>query len=77
MSATPEAQPQSPPAHRDERDRVSAFRRTRLYGALFRCIRWSFRAAFVPLMRLDVRGLENVPRHGALIVASNHSSPCL
>jgi len=61
-----------PPPHRDERDRVDPFRRTRLYGALFRAARWAFRAAFVPLMRLDVRGLEHVPRRGALIIASNH-----
>jgi len=72
MSATPGTTPNPSPAHRDERDRVDAFRRTRLYGALFRGTRWAFRASFVPLMRLDVRGRENVPRRGALIVASNH-----
>ncbi len=72
MSATPETTPKTPPARRDDRDRVDAFRRTRLYGALFRGTRWAFRAAFVPLMRLEVRGLAHVPRHGALIVASNH-----
>ncbi len=72
MSVTTRTTPKTPPAHRDERDRVDAFRRTRLYGALFRGTRWAFRAAFVPLMRLDVRGLENVPRRGALIIASNH-----
>jgi len=64
--------PKTPPAHRDARDRVDPFRRTRLYGAMFRATRWAFRAAFVPLMRLDVRGIENVPRRGPLIVASNH-----
>lgn len=68
MSVTPK----TPPAHRDERDRVDAFRRTPLYGAMFRATRWAFRAVFVPLMRLDIRGIENVPRHGPLIVASNH-----
>ncbi|MHB8645952.1 MAG: lysophospholipid acyltransferase family protein [Thermomicrobiales bacterium] len=72
MSATPQTPPQIPPPHRDERDRVDAFRRTRLYGAMFRATRWAFRASFVPLMRLEVRGIENVPRRGPLIVASNH-----
>lgn len=72
MSAAPGTTPKTPPARRDNRDRVDAFRRTRLYGALFRGTRWVFRAAFVPLMRLDVRGLEHVPRRGPLIVASNH-----
>jgi 1-acyl-sn-glycerol-3-phosphate acyltransferase len=72
VSATPEAAPTTPPAPRDERDRVDAFHRTRLYKALYRMTRWAFRAVFVPLMRLEVRGLENVPRRGALIIASNH-----
>ena len=72
MSATPEAAPKTPPVPRDERDRMDAFHRTRLYKAAYRVTRWAFRAAFVPLMRLEVRGLENVPRRGALIIASNH-----
>ncbi len=75
MSAASQTTPQTPktpPAHRDERDRVDAFHRTRLYGAIYRAARWAFRAAFVPLMRLEVRGLERVPRRGALIIASNH-----
>ncbi len=72
MSATPEAAAKTPPAPRDERDRVDAFHRTRLYKAIYRLTRWAFRVAFVPLMHLEVRGLENVPRRGALIIASNH-----
>ena len=35
---------------------------------------WFLRNAFRLLLRVDVRGLENVPREGALIVAISHSS---
>lgn len=39
---------------------------------LRRIIQWSLTWAFRSLMKLEVRGLENVPLDGALIVASNH-----
>lgn len=72
MTATPRTTPSAPPARRDNRDRVDRFHRTRLYRGIYRATRWLVRAAFVPLMRLDVRGRENVPRRGPLIVACNH-----
>lgn len=31
-------------------------------------------ALFVPLYRMEVKGLEHVPRHGGVVVASNHVS---
>lgn len=31
-------------------------------------------AVFVPAYRMEVRGLEHVPRHGAVVLASNHVS---
>src|SRR5947209_14153104 len=72
MSATPEAPPKAPPARRDTRDRIDPFHRTRLYRGIYHATRWLVRGLFVPLMRLEVRGKENVPRRGPLIVASNH-----
>ncbi|HUH98142.1 MAG TPA: lysophospholipid acyltransferase family protein [Anaerolineales bacterium] len=41
---------------------------------LRRFIRWGLEQAFRWIMRLDVRGMENAPRQGALIVASNHNT---
>ncbi len=35
---------------------------------------WFLRTAFRLLLRVEIRGLENVPREGALIVAISHSS---
>ncbi|MGA7192787.1 MAG: lysophospholipid acyltransferase family protein [Anaerolineales bacterium] len=35
---------------------------------------WSLRRLFRLVMKLEVRGLENVPSDGALIVASNHNT---
>lgn len=35
---------------------------------------WFLRNAFRVLMRMDVRGLDNVPRAGALVIAISHSS---
>ncbi len=35
---------------------------------------WFLRNAFRLLLRVDIRGLENVPREGAFIVAISHSS---
>jgi 1-acyl-sn-glycerol-3-phosphate acyltransferase len=72
MSATGEAPPTTPPARRDPRDRIDRFHRTRLYRAIYHATRWLVRVLLVPLMRIDVRGRENVPRHGPLIVACNH-----
>lgn len=31
-------------------------------------------ALFVPLYRMEVKGLEHIPRHGAVVLASNHVS---
>lgn len=31
-------------------------------------------AVFVPVYRMEVKGLEHVPRHGAVVLASNHVS---
>lgn len=72
MSVTPEAPPKAPPARDNRRDRITPFHRTRLYRGMYHATRWLVRGLFVPLMRLEVRGTENVPRHGPLIVASNH-----
>jgi 1-acyl-sn-glycerol-3-phosphate acyltransferase len=72
MSATPQTTATIPPAGRDDRDRIDRFHRTRLYHGIYHATRWFVRGAFVPLMRLDVRGAAHVPRHGPLIVACNH-----
>lgn len=72
MSITPETAPATPPARRDDRDRIAAFKRTRPYRGIYHATRWFVRGCFVPLMRLDVHGAENVPKHGPLIVACNH-----
>ena len=37
-------------------------------------VRWGFRAALKVSCRPTVTGLENVPRTGGFIVASNHLS---
>ncbi|MGI8854605.1 MAG: lysophospholipid acyltransferase family protein [Thermomicrobiales bacterium] len=72
MSATPEKTENPSPTHRDDRDRIDHFHRTRLYHGIYHGTRWFVRAAFVPLLHLDVHGQENVPRRGPLIVACNH-----
>lgn len=72
MSATPGTTENAPPVRRDDRDRIGRFQRTRFYRGIYHATRWLVRAAFVPLLRLDVRGRENVPRSGPLIVACNH-----
>jgi 1-acyl-sn-glycerol-3-phosphate acyltransferase len=72
MNVTPETTANASPTHRDDRDRIDRFHRTRLYHGIYHATRGLVRAAFVPLMRLDVRGKENVPRRGPLIVACNH-----
>jgi 1-acyl-sn-glycerol-3-phosphate acyltransferase len=41
---------------------------------LRRFVVWALRLLFRPIMKMEVRGLENVPAQGALIVASNHNS---
>jgi 1-acyl-sn-glycerol-3-phosphate acyltransferase len=35
---------------------------------------WFMRLAFRLILRVEIRGLENAPREGALIVAISHSS---
>jgi 1-acyl-sn-glycerol-3-phosphate acyltransferase len=72
MSTTPETTASAPPAGRDARDRIDRFHRMRLYHGIYHATRWFVRAAFLPLLRLDVRGTENIPRTGPLIVACNH-----
>ena len=37
-------------------------------------IRWSLEQSFRLIMKLEVRGMENVPLDGTLIVASNHNT---
>ena len=39
---------------------------------LRRFIQWALTQLFRPIMKLEVRGMENVPLDGALIVACNH-----
>ncbi|HUI89828.1 MAG TPA: lysophospholipid acyltransferase family protein [Anaerolineales bacterium] len=53
----------------DPRDRKQFFFHE---TALRRFVRWSVEQLFRLIMKLKVRGLENVPLDGALIVASNH-----
>jgi 1-acyl-sn-glycerol-3-phosphate acyltransferase len=53
----------------DRRDRKQfVFHET----TLRRFIRWSLEQLFHLIMKLEIRGVENVPLDGALIVASNH-----
>ena len=53
----------------DSRDRKQfVFHET----SLRQFIRWSLEQSFRLIMKLEVRGMENVPLDGALIVASNH-----
>ena len=42
--------------------------------SLRRFIRWSLEQSFRLIMKLEVRGMENVPLDGTLIVASNHNT---
>ena len=42
--------------------------------SLRRFIRWSLEQLFHLIMKLEVRGMENVPLDGALIIASNHNT---
>ena len=42
--------------------------------SLRRFIRWGLEQLFRLLMKLEVRGKENIPPDGALIVASNHTT---
>ena len=53
-------------------DDIRKMKRTRPWFYYFG--NWFLRNAFRLLLRVDVRGLENVPRQGALIVAISHSN---
>lgn len=60
------------PVHRDERDRLSPFHKTRLYRGTYHAVRLLIRAFLLLLARTTVRGAENVPKRGPLIIACNH-----
>lgn len=40
----------------------------------YRLANWALRLVFRLLLRLDIRGIENVPRQGPVIIAISHSS---
>jgi len=42
--------------------------------AIFRFLQWLVRVYFRLLFRLEVRGTENIPRRGRVLIASNHVS---
>lgn len=66
MSESPRAR------RRDARDRVHPFRRTAAWRQLYMLARRFFYVALRPLMRLEVRGRERVPRTGAVVICCNH-----
>lgn len=74
MSATPHAEHTAPPPapRRAARDRVRPFQRTARWRQLYQIARRSFRVALLPLVRLEVRGRENVPRTGPVVICCNH-----
>jgi 1-acyl-sn-glycerol-3-phosphate acyltransferase len=72
MSATRQPAPAASPEHRDDRDRLDNFHKTRLYRIIYGVARHAVRLGFRSLMRMTVRGVEHVPRRGPLVVASNH-----
>src|SRR5262245_5305645 len=45
-----------------------------LKRAVFRCLQWLVRLYFRLLFRMEVRGVENIPRRGRVLIASNHVS---
>ncbi|MGH7492534.1 MAG: lysophospholipid acyltransferase family protein [bacterium] len=42
--------------------------------AVFRVLQWLVRLYFRLLFRVEVRGVENIPRRGRVLIASNHVS---
>jgi len=72
-----EHDPAGPPAAREPVD-LAGFRERSLVRGVNPVLYWTIRAIFVPFFlvyfRMQRIGREHLPRHGALILASNHRS---